>query len=197
MFQSIPVLLPPLLDMALASKAMQFGGSASSTIHSYWLFCMCCKGSILTSGLTLNMLSWTSLIHISYALRGCFHCRGIITSDVVCTPATQTISIELLHHNSRTDTENGITCSLGYPNPNSAEPKEYSLVNEAAPNADMLMKHPLRSREACEAPASDLIIQSVQLGLQNGTGHSIHLCDPVCHLVQPVLFGERRKCFRE
>jgi len=57
----------------------------------------------------------------------------------------------------------------------------------------LLTKHPLRSREAHEAPASDLVIQSLQLGLQNGTRHSIHLCDPIFHLVQPVPFGERRK----
>ena len=123
MFQSIPVSLPPLLGMALASEAMQFGGSASGTTRSYWLFCMCCESSVLTNGLTLNTLSWTPLIHISHALRGCFHCGGIITSDVVCTPATQTISIEL-RHNSRTDSENSIACSLGYPNANSAEPQE-------------------------------------------------------------------------
>lgn len=122
MFLSVPLSLPSLLDMALASEATQFGGSASGTIHSYCLFCMCHESSVLTSSLALNTLSWTPLTHISHALRGCFHCRGIITSDVVCTPATQTISIELLHHNSRTDSENSIACSQAT-NPN-LEPKE-------------------------------------------------------------------------
>lgn len=123
-FQSIPVLLPPLLNMALASEAMQFGGSPLGLYIPTGCFCTCCKSSVLTSGLTLNTLSWTPLIYVSHALRGCFHCRGIITSNVVCTPATQTISIELVCHNSRTDSENSIACSLGYANPNSAEPKE-------------------------------------------------------------------------
>lgn len=57
-----------------------------------------------------------------------------------------------------------------------------------APNTGLL-KHP------CEAPACDLIIQRVQLGLPNSSQHSIHLCNPIFHILQTVFFGERRKRF--
>lgn len=91
----VPVSLPPFLDMTLASEASHLEVVSLGLYVPTGCFASAVS-SVFVSDLTLNTLSRTPLLYLSHAWRGSLHCRGITTSDVVCTPAMQTIPREFI-----------------------------------------------------------------------------------------------------